>query len=106
MPVGDADQAAQIGILVRKRFDRFALAAKRIPDVVSQKRTGNVDFDGARINPRAQTVAGVGRLLLASGVRHPFVVRGFELHLGFYPASVAIVGLLLGTLRLPAMMKL
>lgn len=41
-------------------------------------------------------IAGTGRLLLASGVQHPFIVRGFELHLGFYPASVAIVGLLLG----------
>lgn len=40
--------------------------------------------------------AGVGRALLASGVGHPWVTRGFELHLGFYPASVAIVGLLLG----------
>lgn len=41
-------------------------------------------------------VAGVGRLLLMSGVRHPWVERGFELHLGFYPASAAIVGFLLG----------
>jgi uncharacterized membrane protein len=41
-------------------------------------------------------VAGVGRLLLVVGVRPAWVVRGFELHLGFYPASVAIVGLLLG----------
>jgi uncharacterized membrane protein len=41
-------------------------------------------------------VAGVGRLLLAVGVSHPWVTRGFQLHLGFYPASVAIVGSLLG----------
>jgi uncharacterized membrane protein len=41
-------------------------------------------------------VAGTGRLLLAAGVHHPWVARGFELHLGFYPASVAIVGFLLG----------
>jgi uncharacterized membrane protein len=41
-------------------------------------------------------LGGLGRLLLAVGVAHPWVVRGFELHLGFYPASVAIVGLLLG----------
>jgi uncharacterized membrane protein len=41
-------------------------------------------------------VGGGGRLLVVAGVQHPWVVRGFELHLGFYPASVAIVGLLLG----------
>lgn len=42
------------------------------------------------------TLAALGRLLLAVGVDHPFITRGFELHLGFYPASVAIVGFLLG----------
>ncbi|MCA9709512.1 MAG: hypothetical protein KDK70_26985, partial [Myxococcales bacterium] len=41
-------------------------------------------------------VGGGGRLLLLAGVRHPWVARGWELHLGFFPASIAIVGLLLG----------
>lgn len=42
-------------------------------------------------------LGGLGHLLTSSGaVTHPWIVRGFELHLGFYPASVAIVGLLLG----------
>lgn len=39
---------------------------------------------------------GGGGYLLRSAVAHPWVRRAFELHLGFYPASVAIVGLLLG----------
>lgn len=41
-------------------------------------------------------VGGGGRLLLMAGVQHPWVARGWELHLGFFPASIAIVGLLLG----------
>lgn len=41
-------------------------------------------------------VGGGGRLLLSAGVEHPWALRGFELHLGFYPASVAIATLLLG----------
>lgn len=42
-------------------------------------------------------VGGLGRLLVyGKVVTHPWMLRGFELHLGFYPASVAIAGLLLG----------
>lgn len=45
-------------------------------------------------------VGGGGRLLerglAATGGAHPWIARAFELHLGFYPASVAITGLLLG----------
>lgn len=42
-------------------------------------------------------IGGLGRLLVyGKVVAHPWMQRGFELHLGFYPASVAIVGLLLG----------
>ncbi|MEM9453174.1 MAG: DUF418 domain-containing transporter [Myxococcota bacterium] len=41
-------------------------------------------------------VGGGGRLLLLAGVNHPWIARGWELHLGFFPASVAIAGLLLG----------
>ncbi|MCH9680663.1 MAG: DUF1624 domain-containing protein [Deltaproteobacteria bacterium] len=42
-------------------------------------------------------VGGLGRLLVYEvGIDNPWLQRAFELHLGFYPASVAIVGLLLG----------
>lgn len=59
---------------------------------VQRGRTGQVAVLGLSF----AAVAGAGRLLLEGGVRHPSIVRGFELHLGFYPASIAIVGLLLG----------
>ncbi len=42
-------------------------------------------------------VGGLGRLLVyEGGMTQPWLRRAYELHLGFYPASVAIVGLLLG----------
>lgn len=42
-------------------------------------------------------LGGLGRLLVwQERLTHPWLARGFELHLGFYPASVAIVGMLLG----------
>jgi len=42
-------------------------------------------------------VGGIGRLLVYGKIlTHPWLRRGLELHLGFYPASVAIVGMLLG----------
>ncbi len=42
-------------------------------------------------------LGGTGHLLLRAGVlRGAFAHRAFEMHLGFFPASVAIVGLLLG----------
>lgn len=37
-----------------------------------------------------------GRGLMLLGAQHPGMLHGWELHLGFYPASIAIVGLLLG----------
>lgn len=44
----------------------------------------------------AFAILGGGGHLLSGVIAHPWVERAFELHLGFYPASVAIVGLLLG----------
>lgn len=42
-------------------------------------------------------LGGLGRLLVSTKtLTHVWPKRAFELHLGFYPASVAIVGLLLG----------
>ncbi len=55
-------------------------------------QVGNV----AKLGIAFAIVGGSGRLLMALGVTHPWITRGWELHLGFYPASVAIVGLLLG----------
>lgn len=44
-----------------------------------------------------EALGGLGYLLTSKGVvTHPWAVRGFELHLGFYPASIAIASLLLG----------
>ena len=41
-------------------------------------------------------LGGGGHLVARAGVHNQWIQRGFELQLGFYPASVAIAGLLLG----------
>jgi uncharacterized membrane protein len=70
----------------------FYLAGFVAGRLVQAGRMGRVALLGLAF----AAVGGGGRLLLVSGVRHPWLERAFELHLGFYPASVAIVGLLLG----------
>ncbi len=60
-----------------------------------QDKTGRVAVLGLSF----MVLGGGGHGLLLAGVlpkTNPYVLRAFELHLGFFPASIAIVGLLLG----------
>lgn len=51
----------------------------------------------ARLGLAFAAIAGAGAVAKAAGLfSHPLLVRAFKLQLGFFPASVAIVGLLLG----------
>lgn len=78
----------------------FYLAGFCAGRLVRAERIGSIALLGLAF----VAVGGGGRLLLMSGVSPswigpwigPWIRRAFELHLGFYPASVAIVGLLLG----------
>jgi len=54
------DEAAQVRILGCQGFDRFALAAEGVADVVDQDRAGDLDFDRLRKGSLRHAVAGAG----------------------------------------------
>lgn len=70
----------------------FYLAGFCAGRFIKAKRFGSIALMGVGF----AVVGGGGHLLLMAGITNRWIQRGFELHLGFYPASVAIVGLLLG----------
>ncbi|MCX4246103.1 DUF1624 domain-containing protein [Paraliomyxa miuraensis] len=70
----------------------FYLAGFCAGRFIKAERHGRIALLGACF----VAVGGGGHLLARAPVAHPWIQRGFELHLGFYPASVAIAGLLLG----------
>lgn len=71
----------------------FYLAGTCAGRWISSGRVGRIALLGLAFG----AVGGIGRLLVWQRVvTHEWLRRGFELHLGFYPASVAIVGMLLG----------
>src|SRR5579859_358299 len=58
--VAFADEAPQIRVLRRQRFDWLALAALRIGDVVEQERASDLHFDRLGEGPRWQAASRAG----------------------------------------------
>src|SRR5215212_6262134 len=54
------DEAAEVGVPCRQGLDRFALAAKRIIDVIDQDRAGDLNFDRLGKDSLRNAVAGAG----------------------------------------------